>query len=860
MKALLTCNITTVPPTVEPKTLISILKLDDIDPTGEIIAPRNASPYFQFLCWFLTCVFGVKVKSKKQKIASLTRKYLSLIDKELTDLFGFTINITEKTKNLLKSPTDTPTGSPTSSATDSPSCRGMDKVQIPLYYLYLAYDSFVAPMAYDKYDDYAKNHPKKDDYPSEIKRIGVSCDVVLYDGGIAIDPYTPVMDFILTDLSGRFEKLPVGISKIIAVSEKMRGVLLNFLSSYQNPASVQKYLCSLSEDSFADILYVPGSHDARKFFELTREERTPWLRYLIYKIRISENVIDDVTDKPNPKDRFFCIKLLFLLIKYLILPDISPDRPCGKILTVELLFGLPFGLPTPEELNIPFLIEKINNYYDKCRQIERQQKVNALNADRKGITLSAVCALPKKKSDASKVSEKFVEKFKSAIDEAEATVEKETKVVKPSSTKKLRPSVEPASSEPVKSSLTPEQQAIDAAIETEAAAGVVSQLLQNLLVPKQKRTKKSKEDAIATTAATATTVATDTSAATGTTAKDVKTTAKDVNTLKGRRRTPKLNADSSVLAAASSASPAQIGAPVQSALFAESPQPFVASTFGAPSPFGTSAPAFGAFGTSAQPAQFGAPEQPAPFGASAPAFGAFGTSAPAFGAFRSSAAALVPLKSKTITISYDDAIYTGEVDTKGEPSGYGEMVYYTDSTKTTIEKTYKGTFKQGERDGSGVTTYLTDPEKKSYQGTYRDGIQNDGLLTYKNGTNVQIKDGKRISSPVSNTAPQPPTPLPEQQNVKAKQVFKKASLADQQEGDKKTKLGATKREKPEEPEKYSVNLRDVNTKGSKRREIAQGGSPTFSIHTPSKTRKSHQRKRSHSSNKSTFKRRKYIAE
>ena len=39
-----------------------------------------------------------------------------------------------------------------------------------------------------------------------------------------------------------------------------------------------------------------------------------------------------------------------------------------------------------------------------------------------------------------------------------------------------------------------------------------------------------------------------------------------------------------------------------------------------------------------------------------------------------------------------------------------------------------------------------------------------------------------------------------------------------------------------------------------------GGSTTLSIPTPSKTRKSHQRKRSQSSNKSTFKRRKYTAE
>jgi hypothetical protein len=190
----------------------------------------------------------------------------------------------------------------------------------------------------------------------------------------------------------------------------MRGVLLNFLSSYQNPESVQKYLCSLSEDSFADILYVPGSHDARKFFELTREERTPWLRYLIYKIRISKNVVGDGTGKPDPNDRFFCIKLLFLLIKYLILPDISSVTRCESILTVRTVeqVGLLSGLPNLTEPDISSLTQKINNYYDKCGQIEKQKKVHALNADRKEITLSAVCALPKKPSDASKLSNTFV--------------------------------------------------------------------------------------------------------------------------------------------------------------------------------------------------------------------------------------------------------------------------------------------------------------------------------------------------------------------------------------------------------------------------------------------------------------------
>lgn len=831
------------------ETLISILKLDDIDPSGEIIAPRNASPYFQFLCWFLTCVFGVKVKSKKQKIASLTRKYLSLIDKQLTDLFGFTINITEETKNLLKSPTDTPTGSPTG----SPSCRGMNKGQIPPYYLFLAYDSFVAPMAYDKYDDYAKNHPKKDPYPSEINRFGVSCDVILYDGGIAIDPYTPVMDFILTDLSGRFEKLPAGISKIIAVSEKMRGVLLNFLSSYQNPESVQKYLCSLSQDSFADILYVPGSHDARKFFELKPEERTPWLRYLIYKIRISENVIDDVTDKPNPKDRFFCIKLLFLLIKYLILPDISSGKPCDEILTVLLLSGLP-------PLDIPFLTTKINNYYDKCGQIERQQKVNALNADRKGITLSAVCVVPKKKSDASNVSEQIVQKITSAIDAAKAKAKEETKEtkesVKSSSTKKSRSSGESASSEPEKSSLTLEQQQkLDAAIETQAVAGVVSQLLQNL-VSKPTKTQKDKSKVPKNISATPV----------------VQVESVPKKPLKAKRlllpQPPQVTSTQALFGA-------QFGTPpavAQSSVFAPAPvgatsQPFVA------------APPF----FSLPQAQF--PPQPqlqlgTPPAAQSSVSETASFRSPSVSPFTPAAAPFQPQPQQTLyvekrRIKDDDGdqigIFTGNayVNGKEEKDVYpvnGTMVYYDDNddddNKNPSQK-YEGEFNINKhKHGSGVTTYYDDPKKQSlYQGTYIDGKQYNGLLTYMDGTNVEIKDGKHISSPVSNTAPQPPTPLPEQQNVKAKQVFKKASLADQQEGDKKTKLGATKREKREE---YSVDLRDVNTRGSKRqtnyRDTPEGGSPTLSIPTPSKTRKSHQRKRSHSSNKSTFKRRKYTEE
>ena len=79
--------------------------------------------------------------------------------------------------------------------------------------------------------------------------------------------------------------------------------------------------------------------------------------------------------------------------------------------------------------------------------------------------------------------------------------------------------------------------------------------------------------------------------------------------------------------------------------------------------------------------------------------------------------------------------------------------------------------------------------------------------------------------------------------------------------DELKKTGAVKRQVPETLPTTAV-LRNETPQRNKRQQIveSEGGSPIISIPTPSKTRKSHQRKRSHSSNKSTFKRRKYTEE
>jgi hypothetical protein len=80
-----------------------------------------------------------------------------------------------------------------------------------------------------------------------------------------------------------------------------------------------------------------------------------------------------------------------------------------------------------------------------------------------------------------------------------------------------------------------------------------------------------------------------------------------------------------------------------------------------------------------------------------------------------------------------------------------------------------------------------------------------------------------------------------------------------------TKKNIRKRPEPEKQQSFAQELRrDENIQGSKKQKKdvveLEGGSAIISIPTPSKTRKSHQRKRSQSSNKSTFKRRKYTEE
>jgi hypothetical protein len=203
----------------------------------------------------------------------------------------------------------------------------------------------------------------------------------------------------------------------------------------------------------------------------------------------------------------------------------------------------------------------------------------------------------------------------------------------------------------------------------------------------------------------------------------------------------------------------------------------------------------------------------------------------------------LPLKSKTITIVDEHnkpyAIYTGQVDTNDEPSGYGEMVYYTDSTKTTIEKTYKGTFKQGERDGRGITTYYNDPEgKQTYDGTYNDGIQFQGVITYTNGKTEKISPQIQPLTPAQVAVP---TTLGNPQNLKKRE--RDDTIGPIQ--------GSTTAVLTGELRNYKRAVRRLN---------GGGGSPTISIPTPSKTHKSHQGKRTNSSNKSTFKRRKYTEE
>jgi hypothetical protein len=126
-----------------------------------------------------------------------------------------------------------------------------------------------------------------------------------------------------------------------------------------------------------------------------------------------------------------------------------------------------------------------------------------------------------------------------------------------------------------------------------------------------------------------------------------------------------------------------------------------------------------------------------------------------------------------------------------------------------------------------------------------------------------------LASPSTPAAPpfqpQPPTPpllgesvassLAAEQPTQESRKKTKGRYFSQVDNNKDAISGKTDKTFNEElksERKVRPRTQDLSTEG--------GGSPTLSIPTPSKTRKSHQRKRSHSSNKSTFKRRKYTAE
>jgi len=73
------------------------------------------------------------------------------------------------------------------------------------------------------------------------------------------------------------------------------------------------------------------------------------------------------------------------------MPDISPNFTC-----MELLSKIPPIIPFTSADALQALQKEINNYYDKCGQIEKKKRVTTLNADRKKITLTDACILPKK--------------------------------------------------------------------------------------------------------------------------------------------------------------------------------------------------------------------------------------------------------------------------------------------------------------------------------------------------------------------------------------------------------------------------------------------------------------------------------
>jgi hypothetical protein len=259
---------------------------------------------FQFVFWFITCIFGIKTKSSPKKIVSIARAYLNNIRNMLghgqnpTLLFGCTITFP-----------DVPNPHPAliEDGGVAAAAPHVNPVYNPNDVLLLAYDPYTIDKAYHRYASAEENYGN---HPANY--------VSKHENAIVISINSQVLKKdVIPRLILAFSKLPRGQAYLNQSYHFMSQVMNQFIQILNVNEPLRNNLDTVLriQGILTDIPYKPTAHDVSKFIDYRTTPqyyRDKWINYLFTEIVCSGN---------DGENLFTHMKLLVLLIKYLtILP------------------------------------------------------------------------------------------------------------------------------------------------------------------------------------------------------------------------------------------------------------------------------------------------------------------------------------------------------------------------------------------------------------------------------------------------------------------------------------------------------------------------------------------------------------
>jgi hypothetical protein len=264
---------------------------------------------FQFMFWFITCIFGIKTKSAPKKIISLSRTYLNNIREIRLSNPQLLVNPILGC-NITFPPLPNPVPAPIELLGEDGGVAAA--LQRPGNYddvLFLAYDPYTIEKAFTLYKKAQQNFtPNPENY---VFKIGNT---------IAIRKDSEVLRRdVLSRLTDAFSKLPRGQAYLNQSYNFMNAVLIQVLiqviGTLGGDRSIVHILTRISQipGILTDNPYKPTPHDVSKFIdfrETPQAYRNEWINYLVTEIFNSEN---------DGENLFNHMKLLVLLFKYLTL-------------------------------------------------------------------------------------------------------------------------------------------------------------------------------------------------------------------------------------------------------------------------------------------------------------------------------------------------------------------------------------------------------------------------------------------------------------------------------------------------------------------------------------------------------------